>query len=296
MFLQSKESALKRPLEGDGSTSSCSKKKKKKQKAKRHKIHSPEQSVNSQGSQHSDKKNKMPQMTTGAVNTNGQQHLSGNSKAHRISAWVDSVDNAYAPSEQGTYVSSPTHSGCHGADYFNSVGDFLFLSSQEQNEVTSRPIKQLNKRMVNSNKYNNNVKTPPGHPSPLSQKGSVSNGVTQTGSSNVRTPFSPLSHQQTDLGVNSDKTDTGQKLPTATAHEVQSSEDMQLDNQFSFHGLVNDHGDVGQDRAELVDNEIAMEVDNCEELEDQIRLEVKIIVNYLSGLSLRAVTCKTCYH
>jgi len=50
---------------------------------------------------------------------------------------------------------------------------------------------------------------------------------------------------------------------------------MQLDNQFSFHGLVNDHGDVGQDRAELVDNEIAMEVDNCEELEDQIRLELQ---------------------
>ena len=244
----------------------------------------------------------MPQMPTGAVNTNGQRQLCSNSKVRRISEWVDSVDHSYEPSEQGTCISSPTHSS-HGGnvDFFNSVGDFLFPSPQEQNRTLSRPVKQLNKRSADDGKCNNNVTTNSKHPSPLSQKGSLSASnnacggkhakETKTNSSmgghgNLHTPFSPLSNQPTQLGENSDKNDTGLKLPSAAAYQTHSMEDMQLDSQMSFNGLENNHFD-SQERAQLHDgSEMAMEIDNYEQLEDQIRLEVRLISTCMAACTL----------
>ena len=232
-------------------------------------------------------------MPTDAVNTNGQRHLCGNSKVRRISEWVDSVDHSYEPSEQGTWISSPTHSSYGGnVDFFGSVGDFLFPSAKEQNKTLSRPVKQLNKRSADNGKCNNNVKTNSKYPSPLSQKGSLSasnnactgkhaketktNSNTE-GHANLHTPFSPLSNQPTRLGVNSDKSDTGLKLPSAAPYQTQSTENMQLDSQLSFHGLENNHLD-SQERTQLPDcSETAMEIDNYEQLEDQIKLEVRLI-------------------
>lgn len=240
-------------------------------------------------------------MPTGAVSTNGQRQLCSNSKVRRISEWVDSVDHSYEPSEQGTCISSPTHSS-HGGnvDFFNSVGDFLFPSPQEQNRTLSRPVKQLNKRSADDGKCNNNVTTNSKHPSPLSQKGSLStsdNGrrgkhaeETKTnsmeGHGNLHTPFSPLSNQPTQLGENSDKSDTGLKLPSAAAYQTQSMEDMQLDSQLSFNGLENNHFD-SQETAQLHNSsEMAMEIDNYEQLEDQIRLEVRLISTCMAAHTL----------
>ena len=294
LFLQSKESTLKRGIEEDGSSVTSKKKKKKKSKSKKHKICSPGQSDNSQlslshSSQNPNKTNKMPQMATGAVNANGPRQMCSNSKVHRISAWVDSVDTSYAPSEQGTCVSSPAHSSHEtSVEFFNHVGDFLFPPTQGQNETKSRPPKHLNKRSVNKDKSNNNVKTRSEHPSPLNKKGSpygtgksVTEGKqsskpqTGSGTGNLHTPFSPLSRQPTLLGANSDKTDNRQKLPGATAYQAQSLEDMQLDSQPSFHGLVGDNCDVPTRTQIGDDSESAMDIDNYEELEEQIKLEVQ---------------------
>lgn len=236
----------------------------------------------------------IPQMPTGTVNTNGNQHLHVNSKVRRISEWVDAVDHSYEPSEQGTCISSPTHSShCEKVEFLNSVGDYLFPSTEKQNETRYMLAKKKNNRSANFDKYDKFGKTSSEHPSPLSQKGSLSGGInttkgqqtnrTQTnsnthGHSNVHTPFSPLSNKPTFLGVHSDQRDNRQKLPNVTANQVQSTEDMQLDNQLSFHGLGNSHCD-SQDRTQLPDDgEIAMDIDNYEELQDQIKLEVHVHV------------------
>ena len=285
-FLQSTGGVLKRGVEdGESSTSS---KKKKKSKNKKHKK-SPGKSNDSHISpEHSspNSHNKMPQMRTSAVNTNGQKLLCSNTKVRRISAWVDSVDHSYTPSEQGTCVSSPTHSLDASNDFFP------FTPLREPSETNSRPAKQPNKRDVYTDKSNNNMNNHSRHPSSFSQKGSIASDISATGekkrekrknssstSGNHHAPFTPLSPRSSVTGVNSAKTNPRQELPNAaTAYPAQSIEAMQLDSQLPLEDFVNNHNNVGQDRTQFADDsEIAMEIDNYEELADQIKLEVSLV-------------------
>lgn len=279
MFLQSKEGVLKRGAKDDESSCTSSKKKTKKSKHKKHKPGPPSAQSNSQVSQghqipNQQKNNKMPQMMTTAVNANGQKHLCSTSKVHLISAWVDSVDHAYAPSEQGTCISSPTHS------HAESTAFFSMPDSQEPSEIMGSQAKKNNTRDV-STKY---------HPSPLSQKGSLSAAVSATAgkqsskgesfrnaAGNLCKPVSPSSPHVSGAAVNTDRTNATQgiTLNPTTVHQPQSTEDMQLDSQQSFHSYANDHFNVGYERTQFGDdNEMAMDIDNYEELEDQIRQEV----------------------
>lgn len=279
MFLQSKEGVLKRGAKDDESSCTSSKKKTKKSKHKKHKPGPPSAQSNSQVSQghqipNQQKNNKMPQVMTTAVNANGQKHLCSTSKVRLISAWVDSVDHAYAPSEQGTCISSPTHSHAESAAFF-SMPD-----SQEPSVVMGSQAKKNNTRDV-SCKH---------HPSPLSQKGSLSAAVSATvgkqsskgetlrnAAGNLCKPVSPLPPHVSGAAVNTDRTNTTQEImlnPT-TVHQSQYTEDMQLDSQQSFHSYANDHFNVGYERTQFGDDsEMAMDIDNYEELEDQIRQEV----------------------
>lgn len=278
MCLQSKEGVLKRGAKDDESSCTSSKKKTKKSKHKKHKLGPPSAQSNSQVSQghqipNQQKNNKMPQMMTTAVNANGQKHLCSTSKVRLISAWVDSVDHAYAPSEQGTCISSPTHS------HAESTAFFSMPDSQEPSEVMGSQAKKNNTRDVSSK-----------HPSPLSQKGSLSAAVSATvgkqrskgetfrnAAGNLFKPVSPLSSHVSGAAVNTDRTNATQQImlnPT-TVHKSQSAEDMQLDSQQSFHSYANDHFNVGYERTQFGDdNEMAMDIDNYAELEDQIRQEV----------------------
>lgn len=284
LLLHSTGGVLKRGVE-DGESSTSSKKKKKSKNKKRKK--SPGKSNDSHISpEHSspNSHNKMPQMRTSAVNTNGQKLLCTNTKVRRISAWVDSVDHSYTPSEQGTCVSSPTHSLDASNDFFP------FTPSREPSETNSRPAKQLHKRDVYTDKSNNNMNNHSRHPSSFSQKGSIASDISATGekksekrknssstSGNHHAPFTPLSPQSSVTGVNSAKTNPRQELPNAaTAYPAQSIEAMQLDSQLPLEDFVNNHNNVGQDRTQFADDsEIAMEIDNYEELADQIKLELQ---------------------
>lgn len=279
MFLQSKEGVLKRGAKDDESSCTSSKKKTKKSKHKKHKPGPPSAQSNSQVSQghqipNQQKNNKMPQMMTTAVNANGQKHLCSTSKVRLISAWVDSVDHAYAPSEQGTCISSPTHS------HAESTAFFSMPDSQEPSEIMGSQAKKNNTRDVSSKH----------HPSPLSQKGSLSAAVSATAgkqsskgesfrnaAGNLCKPVSPLSPRVSGAAVDTDRTNATQgiTLNPTTVHQPQSTEDMQLDSQQSFHSYANDHFNVGYERTQFGDdNEMAMDIDNYEELEDQIRQEV----------------------
>lgn len=284
----SKQSGSKRGFESDG----CSKKKKSKS-SKKHKVQSPAHSstCSSKGThEETNKNNKMPQMATDAVN--GHHHICNDSKIHRINAWVRSVDTSYTPSEPGSCVNEELnhnvakipkkHPYCSPAQVQNSTGP---VSTQQC------------KRTGCSNKYNDNMRIPSKPLSQHSHKGSFSGDVdthapvknnvlktlkqnTKTAAavnSTVHTPFSPLSHHPTVLGINSDKTDTGQKLPgTATAYQAQLEEDMQLDCQVSLHSFENRNYEAQHETAQFPDNnEIAMEIDNYEELQEQIKLELQ---------------------
>lgn len=299
VFLQSKRSVSKRGFESDGSST----KKKKSKSSKKHKVYSPEHSSSSKEPQpHKDtnKNNKMPQMTTDVVNVNGQHHICSNSKVHRINAWVNSVDTSYAPSEQGSCVSANVPSSHAGSDEFNhNVGEFPtknpYCKPAQVQNTTGRVSTQQCNRTVSSDKCNDNVRILSAPLSQHNQKGSFSGDVnihvpvrnnvsknlkqsskTPAVNSTVHTPFSPLSHYPTVLGINSDKTDTGQKLPSAAAYQAQVEEDMQLDSQVSLQSFVNDNFEAQHETTQLSDNnDIAMEIDNYEELQDQIKLEVR---------------------
>lgn len=324
MFLQSKGSTSKRGSESDGPVA----KKKKSKSSEKRNIRSAGQSSNSKDSQpqkNANQTNKMPQMTTGVVNANGQNHVCGNSKVHRISAWVNSVDTSYAPSEQGSCISANIAGSHAGSDEFNlSFDDFPkkgpYCRPADEQSTTERALtQQSNRKRVRNDKCGSNERIHSGRSSQHIKKDSFSGNVSipvnnnvsknskqigkaPSASSTVHTPFSPLSHHPTVLGRNSDKTDTGQKLLSASvssnceshgvpnptlfwykptvsdlsAYQAQVEEDMQLDSQGSFNSFVNDNYYVAQhEKAELADStDIAMEIDNYEELEDQIKLEV----------------------
>ena len=234
----------------------------------------------------------MPQMPTDAVN--GQHHISGDSKVHRINAWVRSVDTSYVPSEPGSCVSR-----AESEELNHSVGEFptkhpYCRPAQVRNTAGLASTQQC-KRTVSSNKCNDNVRILSGPSSQHNQKGSFSGDVdihapvrnnvskslkqsskTTAVNSTVHTPFSPLRHHPTVLGINSDKTDTGRKLPSAAAYQAQLEEDMQLDSQVSWQSFENGNYETRHEKTQLPDNnEIAMEIDNYEELEHQIKLEVR---------------------
>ena len=252
----------------------------------------------------------MPQMTTGVINANGQNHLCSNSKVHRISEWVNAVDT-YAPSEQGSCVSANIPSSHAGSDEFNQSFSDLPTKNpyggpvHQQSATECALTQQYNRKRVKNDKHGNNVRI---HSEQLSQhnkkhsysgdvsvptnnnvsKNSKQSSKTPSSSSTVHTPFSPLSHHPTVLGINSDKTDTGQTLPSASAYQAQVEEDMQLDSQVSFNSFVNDNYEAQHDKAELADSiDIAMEIDNYEELEDQIKLEVRTYTVLIKGLYMR---------
>lgn len=295
-FLQSKESVSRKESESDGSRT-----KKKKSKSKKRKIHTPEHSSIGKLSSppgNTSQNNKLPKVTAAV-----QQHLCSNSKAHRINAWVNSVDTSYPPSEQGSCISVPcAPSNYAESDDFNqSGGDFSTRKLYnrhiyEQNTMGNTSTKLLKKENVNTDKHNNNVRPNPRHASHPYKKEQFSTGVnipvahngvsksskqgirTPASTSTVHTPFSPLSHHPTVLGMNSDKADTGQKFPSSTvAYQTQAEEDMQLDSQMSFHSYGNGGYEVELGKTQQFDsNDIAMEIDNYEELEDQIRAEVSM--------------------
>ena len=234
----------------------------------------------------------MPQMPTEAVN--GQHPICSDSKIHRINAWVRSVDRSYTPSEPGS---------CAGDELKHNVREIptkhpYGIPAQVQS-TTGLVSTQQCRRTGSRNKYNDNVRIPS---KALSQhsgshKGSFSgdvkkhapvrNNVLKTPKQNtktaaavnstVHTPFSPLSHHPTVLGSNSDKRDTGQKLPSAAAaYQAQLEEDMQLDSQVSLHNFENGNYEAQHETPQFPDNnEIAMEIDNYEELQEQIKLEVR---------------------
>lgn len=298
MFLQSKQSGSKRSFESDGSN-----KKKKSKSSKKHKVHSPAHSSSSkEPHRETNKNNKMPQMTTDAVN--GQHHICGDSKVHRINAWVRSVDMSYAPSEPGSYTSH-----AESDELNHNVGGFpakhpYCRPAKVQNTARLVSTQQCN-RTGSCNKYNDNTRILSEPLSQHSHKGSLSGDVnthvpvrnnvlksskqnsrTAAVNSTVHTPFSPLSHHPTVLGLNSDKTDTGQKLPSAAAYQAQLAEDMQLDSQVSLHSFENDNYEAQNEKTEFPDNnEIAMEIDNYEELEDQIKLEVRTYQQLVDSIS-----------
>ena len=289
MFLQSKQSGSKRGLESDGS-SHCEKRKSK--SSKKHKVHSPAHSSSSkEPHKETNKNNKMPQMTTDAVNG---QHICGDSKVHRINAWVRAVDTSYAPSEPGSYASH-----AESDELNHNVGEFptkhpYCSSAQEQNTSELVSTQKCN-RTGSRKKYNDNMRIISKPLSQQSHKGPFSGDVnthipvrnsvlkspkqsskTAVVNSTVHTPFSPLSHHPTVLGINSDKTGTGQKLLSAAAYQPQLEEDMQLDNQVSLRSFQNDNYEAQNEKTQFPDdNEVAMEIDNHEELEDQIKLEVR---------------------
>lgn len=284
----SQESTKKRAIEADES-STCSRKKKR-SKSKRHKIHSPGNSGHGQSSDshQSGQPNKIDKMPE--TPTNGQSRFcGGNSKVRRISEWVDSVDHSYEPSEQGTCITSPAHSShSENPDFFGYADDFAFPSNQKQNQKRLKPAKKLNNKSINSEKRNNNVKTQRANASPLGCKGSLMNdsgatsgkqintakNVTSSGS-NFHTPFSSLSDERTPVRESFNKRDTGQKSATMMTCNRQSTEGMQLDNPSSFHGHENGHFDNANRKLVPEENEMAMDVDNYEELEDQIRVELQ---------------------
>lgn len=235
-------------------------------------------------------------MATGVVNANGQNHICSNSKAYRISEWVNSVDTSYAPSEQGSCISANVPRSHAGSDEFNqSFGDFPttnpYCRAVNEQSTTERALTRPHSRKrVKNQVRDNNVRIHSGQLPQLNQKDSYSHDVsitannnvsknskqvnkTASSSSTVHTPFSPLSHHPTVLGVNSDKTDTGQKLQASTS--AYQEEDMQLDSQVSFNSLVTDNYQAQQTE---LDNstDIAMEIDNYEEFENQIKLEVRL--------------------
>lgn len=294
MLLQSKQTGSKRSFESDGSS-----KKKKSKSSKKHKVHSPAHSSSSKEPQpykETKRNNKMPQMSTDDVN--GQHYISGDSKVHRINAWVSSVDTSYVPSEQGSYVSH-----AESDELNHSVVEFPTMHpycrpAHVQNTSGLASTQQCN-RTGSSGKCNDNARNRSGPLSQHNQKGSFSGDVhrhvpirnnvsknlkqsskTAAANSTVHTPFSPLSHHPTVLGVNSDKTDNGQKVPSATAYQAQVEENMQFDCQVSWHRFENEKYENQHEKTQLSDNnEIAMEIDNYEELEDQIKLEVRTCIN-----------------
>ena len=287
MFLQSKQSGSKRGFESDGSS-----KKKKSKSSKKHKVHmpSPAHSSSSKGThKETNKNNKMPQMATDAVN--GQLHMCSDSKIHRINAWVRSVDTSYAPSETGSCVTDELNHNVVEIPAKHPYGK----PTQVQN-TTGRVSTQQCNRTGSSNRYNDNMRILSKPLSQHSHKGSFSGDVnthvpvrnnvlktpkrntkTTAVKSTVHTPFSPLSHHPTVLGINSDKSDTGQKLPSAAAaYQAQLEEDMQLDSQVSLHSFENGTYEAQNETTQFPDNnEIAMDIDNYEELQEQIKLEVR---------------------
>ncbi|XP_078350635.1 uncharacterized protein LOC144635377 isoform X2 [Oculina patagonica] len=324
LSVQSKGSTSKRGSESDGPAA----KKKKSKSSEKRKMPNPGHSSTSKDSQpqkNANQINKMPHVTTGVVNANGQNQACSNSKVHRISAWVNSVDTSYAPSEQGSCVSANIAGSHAGSDELNlSFEDFptkgpYFRPAHEQSTTERALTQQSNRKRVRNDKCGSNQRIHSGWSSQHNKKDSISGNVSipvnnnvsknskqtskaPSASSTVHTPFSPLSHHPTVLGRNSDKTDTGQKLlspsaslncasdgvPTLThswykptvsdlsAYQAQVEEDMQLDSQGSFNSFVNDNYVARHEKAELADStDMAMEIDNYEELEDQIKLELQ---------------------
>ncbi|KAL9958438.1 hypothetical protein ACROYT_G035450 [Oculina patagonica] len=237
----SKGSTSKRGSESDGPAV----KNKKAKLSEKRKMPSPGHSSTSKDSpphKNANQINKMPQMTTGVVNTklNGQNQVHSHSKVHRISAWVNSVDTSYAPSKQGSCVSANIAGSHAGSDEFNlSFEDFptkgpYFRPTHEQSTTEHALTQRRNRKRVRNDKCGSNQRIHSWQFSQHNKKDSFSGSVSipvnnnvsknskqttkaPSASSTVHTPFSPLSHHPTILGRNSVKTDTGQKLLSPSA-------------------------------------------------------------------------------
>lgn len=295
---QSKGSVSKKEFGSDGSSA-----RKKNKKSKKQKIPDPGYSVSEKlssptGDSGQDNEIPISKMTEAALNSTCQEQICSNSKACRISAWVNSVDTTYTPSEQGSCVSVPCLQSGYAESDEVSVGDFPLKKfyrrpTNEQNFSGNATGKLLKKNNANNDKINNSTRLDSRsmwHPYkkgyiPSGNNVRLHNGISRNSKqgtqspasfSAVHTPFSQLSRHPTVLGTNSDKTDSCQKLPGShVAYQTQSEEEMQLDSQMSF----NSYGNVGYEAEtsqpqQFDSNDDAMEIDNYEELKDQIRAEV----------------------
>ncbi|PFX28137.1 Transcriptional protein SWT1 [Stylophora pistillata] len=293
----SKGSVSKKECGSDGSST-----RKNKKKSKKHKMPNPEHSVSGKLSSptgHSSQEKKLPKMTETMLNSSRQEQIYSNSKAYRISAWVDSVDTTYTPSEQGSCVSEPCVQGSYAESDQVSVDDFPLKMLcrrpiNEQNVPVNATGKLLKKKIINMNKINHNARIDSKYMSHPYKKGYMPSGVnvplhngisrnfkqekqTPTSSSTIHTPFSPLSRHPTVPGTNSHKTDSCQKLVTSSvAYQTPTEEEMPLDSQISFNSYGNAAYETETSKPQQFDsNDVAMEIDNYEELKDQIRAELQ---------------------
>lgn len=293
----SKGSVSKKEGGSDGSST-----RKNKKKSKKHKMPNPEHSVSGKLSTptgHSSQEKKLPKMTETMLNSSRQEQIYSNSKAYRISAWVDSVDTTYTPSEQGSCVSEPCVQGSYAESDQVSVDDFPLKMLcrrpiNEQNVPVNATGKLLKKKIINVNKINHNARIDSKYMSHPYKKGYMPSGVnvplhngisrnfkqekqTPTSSSTIHTPFSPLSRHPTVPGTNSHKTDSCEKLVTSSvAYQTPTEEEMPLDSQISFNSYGNAAYEAETSKPQQFDsNDVAMEIDNYEELKDQIRAELQ---------------------
>lgn len=218
------------------------------------------------------------------TSTNGGGRCSS-LKVRRISEWVDSVDHSYEPSEQGTCISSPAHSiGSENFEIFSFDGDFLLPPDQKQNQRRQQPTKQPVNRSRKGGKGSINFKTnmvnrtPPGH--------SLTNGASANTReqkndtrNNFHTPFSPSLDEPTSAEGNSNKSDTGQKGARDMEYQKQFTEGILLGTQNSYHCHGDKHFDNQNVEHVPVEDDMAMEIDNYEELEGRIRAEVMMVWN-----------------
>ena len=310
--LQVSKRLTKRSAQDDGSVSSAKKTKSSKKHKLKNKV-SPSKSDTSKGSKsssiHSSKTNfhskPPPAMKACVVDANDQFHLVSNSKVSRISAWVDSVDNSYAPSEQGSCGNtvlplSPEDS----SEPFHCAEDVSIPEKCERSEASVTANSRQSTNLVNKEHGTGGVDTEKNNVSPPvkslfkkhgkhlhstredSQKDILmgfqqnSTGSGQTAGSSaqgVPTRFSPTSPSSF-RGQNLVKPDFNQHFPPSLVNSVfqsQVSEDEQMDSQGFSVGLEKEGKEVHPDRTKLTgDKEMAMDIDNYEELEDQIKLEV----------------------
>lgn len=210
-----------------------------------------------------------------------------NLKVRRISEWVDSVDHSYEPSEQGTCITSPARSiESENFEFFSFDADFLLPSDQKQNQRRQPHTKQPVNRSRKGAKGSINFKPNTVNPSPPGHKNSFTNGASASTReqkndcrTNFHTPFSPSLDESTSAEGNSNKRDTGQKVAREMEYQKQSTEGIQLGSQNSYHCHDNNHYDNQNVEHVSVEDDMAMEIDNCEELEVQIRAEVNMVWN-----------------
>lgn len=250
--------------------------------SKRHKPESPQHSDHSHTfvPKTSHLPSKVNQVAQTSTNEGGR---CSSLKVRRISEWVDSVDHSYEPSEQGTCISSPAHSvESENFEIYSFDGDFLLPPAQKQNQRRQPPTKQPVNRSRKGAKGSINSKTntvnpsPPGHSFTNGASASTREQKNHT-RNNFHTSFSPSLDEPTSAEGNSNKSDTGQKGAREMEYQKQFTEGILLGSQNSYHCHGDKHFDNQNVEHVPVEDDMAMEIDNYEELEGRIRAELQEI-------------------